>query len=128
VSLAELGARSYVNLATTRRNGREVRTPVWIAPDGDRLVIYTNAGSGKVKRIRNGGRVRLAPCDVRGRLRGDWVEASARMLDEPEERDRALEAVFRKYGWQMQLARALGTLSGRWSQRAAIEVRVGAPA
>jgi PPOX class probable F420-dependent enzyme len=124
VSPAELGAQSYVNLATTRRNGREVLTPVWIAPDGDRLVVYTNAGSGKVKRIRNGGRVRVAPCDVRGRLRGEWVEARARMLDDPAERDRALDAVFRKYGWQMQLARLFGTLSGRWSQRAAIEVRV----
>ena len=69
--------------------------------------------------------MKLASCDMRGVLRGEWVEARARMLDDPAERDRALEAVFRKYGWQMQLARIFGTLSRRWSQRAAIEIRLG---
>jgi PPOX class probable F420-dependent enzyme len=121
--LTELSREAYVNLATLRRNGREVQTPVWIAPDGERLVVWTNRNSGKVKRIRNDGRVRLAACDVRGRLRGEWVEARARVLEDPDERDRALEALFRKYGWQMQLARLGGRLSGRWAQRAAIEIR-----
>jgi len=125
VSLTDLGRESYVSLATFRRSGAEVQTPVWIAPDGDRLVVYTNARSGKVKRIRNGGRVRLAPCDLRGRLRGggDWVEARARVLDDPAERDRALEAVLRKYRLQMRLARLFAGLSGRWRQRAALEIR-----
>ncbi len=91
-----IGDESYVNLATFRKNGNEVRTPVWIAPDGDRLLVYTNATSGKVKRIRNKGRVRLAPCDMRGKLRGDWLDASARMLDDPVELDRALGGVIGK--------------------------------
>jgi PPOX class probable F420-dependent enzyme len=118
----ELGRARYVNLATLRRNGREVRTPVWIAPDGDRLVVYTNVTSGKVKRIRNDGRVRLAPCDVRGGLRGDWVEATARLVDDPQDRDRGLRAIERKYGWQMRAARFAAQLSGRWAQRASIEI------
>ncbi len=124
----QLGAETYVNLATLRKNGREVKTPVWIAPDGERLVVYTNANSGKVKRIRKGANVRLAPCNARGGVRGEWVDAWARMIEDPAERDRALEAVFRKYGWQMQLGRLFATLSGRWSQRAAIEVIPGPPA
>ncbi len=120
----QLGRETYVNLATFRRNGREVRTPVWIAPEGDRLYVYTNATSGKVKRIRNGERVRLAPCDVRGKLRGDWVEGRARMLDDPDARERGLEAVVRKYGWQMRLALLASRISGRYAQRAAIEIEV----
>ena len=119
-----LGRESYVNLATFRKTGEEVRTPVWIASDGEHLVVYTNATSGKVKRIRNGGRVRLAPCDLRGGLRGDWVDGQARMLDEPAELDRALDAVIRKYGWQMKLALFASRLSGRYNDRAAIEIRL----
>ena len=119
-----LGEETYVNLATTRKDGREVLTPVWIARDGERLVVYTNVNSGKVKRIRNGGRVRLASCNARGKLRGDWLEVRARMLEDPSERDRALEAIFGKYGWQMRLGKFFGTLSGRWAQRAAIEIRL----
>ncbi|TDJ11009.1 MAG: PPOX class F420-dependent oxidoreductase [Deltaproteobacteria bacterium] len=121
---AAIGDETYVNLATFRKNGNEVRTPVWIAPDGDRLLVYTNAKSGKVKRIRNQGRARLAPCDMRGKLRGDWLDASARMLDAPGELDRALGAVIGKYGWQMRLALFSSRLSGRYKDRAVIEIRL----
>ena len=122
MGLGDLARAEYVNLATFRRNGQEVRTPVWIAPDGGRLVVYTNATSGKVKRIRAGGRVRLAPCSYKGDVRGDWVEAHARMLDAPAERDRALAAVVRKYGWKMRLALLASRVSGLFAQRAAIEI------
>ena len=118
----QLGDEAYVNLISFRKNGDEVRTPVWIAPDGERLVVYTNAKSGKVKRIRNGGRVRLAACGVRGALKGDWVEGRARMLDDPAERDRALDAVVRKYGWRMRIALFSGRLTGRHADRSAIEI------
>jgi PPOX class probable F420-dependent enzyme len=121
-----LGRERYVNLATFRRSGHEVQTPVWVAPDGDRLVVYTNAKSGKVKRIRNDGRVRLAPCDARGRLRGEWVEARARLRSDPAEMERGLAAIRRKYGWQMDLLRLGARLSGRWAERAVIEIDVQA--
>jgi PPOX class probable F420-dependent enzyme len=124
VNREELGRERYVSLASFRRDGREVRTPVWIAPDGDVLVVYTNAKSGKVKRIRNGSRVRLAPCDVRGGLRGDWVEARAQLRDDPAGRERGLAAVVRKYGWQMQLALLASRLSGRYRDRAIVEIEL----
>jgi len=120
----DLGSERYVNLATFRRNGSEVRTPVWVAPDGDRLVVWTNVNSFKIKRLRRDARARLAACNGRGDVQGAWVDATARVLEDPAERDGALEALFRKYGWQMRAARFFGTLSGRWRQRAAIEVRL----
>jgi len=91
VSREELGRERYVSLATFRKNGKEVRTPVWVAPDGEHLYVYTNRTMGKVKRIRNDGRVRIAPCDVRGGLRGEWEDGHARMLDAPDELERGLE-------------------------------------
>ncbi len=123
----ELGALRYVNLATFRKSGREVCTPVWIASEGEKLCVYTNVTSGKVKRIRNDGRVRLAPCDARGHLRGDWLEASGRMLDDPEGVERGLAAIERKYGWQMRLALFASRLTGRYSQRGVIEISVPPP-
>ena len=120
----DLGRERYVNLATFRRNGSEVRTPVWVAPDGERLIVWTNVNSFKVKRLRRDGRARLAACNARGDVRGAWADATARVLEDPAERDRALEALFRKYGWQMRAARLFGTLSGRWRQRAAIEIQL----
>ena len=120
-----LGDETYVNLATFRRDGREVRTPVWVAHDGEELVVYTNGRSGKAKRIRREGRVRLAACDARGRLRGEWVEGRARLRDDPGARDRGLAALRRKYGWQAELVLLGARLFGRYAQRAVIEIRLG---
>ena len=47
---------SYVNLATFRRNGREVRTPVWIAGADCLYYVFSEGNAGKVKRIRANGR------------------------------------------------------------------------
>ena len=85
----------YVSLATFRRDGTEVRTPVWIATAEGAAVIYTNATSWKVKRIRNNENVRLAPCTARGDIRGDWVDATARIVDHDAGRDRGIELSFR---------------------------------
>jgi PPOX class probable F420-dependent enzyme len=122
----DLARERYVSLASYRRDGREVRTPVWIAPDGERLVVYTNRKSGKVKRILREARVRLAACDARGRLRSPerWVEARARLRDDPDGRERGLAAIGRKYGWQMGLALLVSRLSGRYADRAVIEIEV----
>jgi PPOX class probable F420-dependent enzyme len=122
--MRDLGSERYVSLATFRKNGREVRTPVWIAPEAGKLYVWTNRTSGKVKRLRANRRVRLAPCDARGKVRGEWVDGRARLLEGPEELERGLETVIRKYGWQMRLALFTSRLTGRYAQRAVIEIEL----
>lgn len=41
----------YVNLATFRRDGREVRTPVWMAEAAGRHFVFTARSLGKIKRL-----------------------------------------------------------------------------
>lgn len=67
-SFDALAGESFVSLTTFRKSGVPVSTPVWIARDGADLVVTTPKESGKVKRIRNSGRVELTPCDRRGRV------------------------------------------------------------
>ena len=119
-----LGDEAYVSLVSFRRDGREVPTAVCIASDGEDLVVYTNAQSGKVKRIRGRDRVRLAACDARGKVRGGFVEASARLRDDPAARERGIAAIQRKYGWQAHLVMLGARLFGRWPDRAVIEIRI----
>jgi uncharacterized protein len=92
-----LGAEKYVLLTTFRRDGRAVPTPVWVARDGDELVVFSAPDAGKVKRIRRDGTVRVAPCDLRGRRRGDDVPGHARLLDDAAAR-RVHGLITRKYG------------------------------
>ena len=70
-----LGNARYVSLATFRRDGRAVETPVWFAPHQGRLYVFSEATAGKVKRLRNDPRARVAPCNVSGRRRGSPVGA-----------------------------------------------------
>ncbi|HUE43302.1 MAG TPA: PPOX class F420-dependent oxidoreductase [Candidatus Sulfotelmatobacter sp.] len=87
-----LDKHDYLNLETFRKNGAGVRTPVWFAADpetdirsrGAKLFIYTVGNTGKVKRVRNNSRVRIAPCDRTGDLQGDWIDANARIVEGAE--------------------------------------------
>ena len=84
MTLADEIVRSrYVSLTTYRKNGTPVATPIWHVPHGDELWMVTEAGSGKVKRIRNNPQVRVAPCSLRGTVAPDAPSATgtARLLD-----------------------------------------------
>ena len=82
-----LEGKKYLSLETFKKNGAGVRTPLWFAADSastSKLYIYTIDNTGKVKRIRNNGRVRVAPCDMRGTVQGDWMDAHAEIVTGPE--------------------------------------------
>ncbi len=81
-----LEGHSYARLTTFRKSGEPVSTPVWFAlgPGHERVYVFTDVESGKVRRIRNDPRVGLAPSGFRGRPRGAEVRAEARVLDRAE--------------------------------------------
>ncbi len=117
-----LEGERHLLLATFRRDGREVATPIWFAEDGGALVAFTAGDSGKVKRLRNSSRARFAACDARGRVHGPWHDASAELVADPTAVARALASLHAKYGWLMLLADFFSRLMGRYSKRAYLRV------
>jgi uncharacterized protein len=93
MSFSPFVGQKYLNIETFRKNGEGVKTPVWFAEDPSanlqsneaRLYVYTIGASGKIKRIRFNSSVRIAPCDMRGTVKGDWVEARAEIVTGEEE-------------------------------------------
>jgi PPOX class probable F420-dependent enzyme len=112
----------YISLATFRRSGHTVATPVWSAEHAGRFYVFTAAGSGKVKRLRNNPRVRVAPCGPRGQVRGAWIDGQARRIEDPAIETAAYAALLAKYGWQMRLLNFCSRLSGRIEERAILEL------
>jgi uncharacterized protein len=94
---AGLDGYAYCQLVSWRRDGTPVPTPVWFAVENGRLYIKTEIPSGKVRRIRNDGRVQVAPCTVRGRPLGGAVPGRGRVLGAWEEQV-AERALRRRYG------------------------------
>jgi PPOX class probable F420-dependent enzyme len=113
-----------MSLATFRRTGAEVKTPVWFAAAEGKLYVFTAGDSGKVKRLRHSSRARLAPSDARGRVRGVWRDAAARTISDTGAIERARAALRAKYGWQMWLTDLLSRLTGRIRRRAWIEIEL----
>jgi PPOX class probable F420-dependent enzyme len=112
-ALVSLQDHKYISLETFRRSGQGVRTPVWFAADPSsveppKLYVYSTADSGKAKRIRNNPRIRIAPCDVRGRLLGDWVDARAEIVT-GDQAHRGTELLKKKYFPWKQLLDFLAT-------------------
>jgi PPOX class probable F420-dependent enzyme len=114
----------YVNLATYRRSGIEVKTPVWIAKIAGLYYVFSAGDAGKVKRIRATPRVRLAACDLRGNLRSAWMEAHARIVLDPALIVEVRKALRNKYGLVMRLTDILATMTGRIRRRAYIEIEL----
>jgi uncharacterized protein len=99
-AFAALGNEQFLSLTTFRRSGERVSTPMWVARDGDALIMFTPQASGKVKRLRNNPRIELRPCDRFGRVK-DGVEPVAGMaevLTDEDSRERATGIIRREYG------------------------------
>jgi uncharacterized protein len=122
MNAAELDGHRYLSLATLRRSGAAVATPVWFAAEGGALWVVSAGDAGKVKRLRNSPRVRIAPCDARGGLHGAWQDATARLVSDPALIARARAALRAKYGWQVRVLDFFARLSGRARRRAWIAI------
>lgn len=114
----------YLSLATLRKNGDLVPTPVWAAPVADKLYVFTAGNSGKVKRLKNFSQIRLAQCNAGGKLLGGWSPASAYLVDDPLEVRRAVLALESKYGWKMKMTDLGARLTGRYAKRAYIRIEM----
>ena len=76
-AFSAFAGQRYLNLESFRKNGAAIRTPLWFAQDGETIFVYSTADSGKAKRIRRDVAVRIAPCNMRGAVSGDWIAARA---------------------------------------------------
>jgi hypothetical protein len=110
----------YISLETFKRDGSGIKTPVWCAPLDGQIAVFTEAKAFKVKRLRRNAKIRVARCDVRGKVRGTWCSGTGRIADSQFEQDLAYAALQKKYGWQMRVTDLFSTLSGRINHRAVL--------
>lgn len=122
--IKQLEAGKYVSFATLKRSGDYVATPVWFAPLNGYYYLFSAGDAGKVKRLRNFSEARLAPCTVSGKLKGEFMDTQAYLLESPEDIDTALNALHKKYGLSMKITDFLSGLMGKKDKRAYIRVEI----
>jgi uncharacterized protein len=91
-------------VVTFKRSGEPVPTPInhALSEDG-RLFFRSEPAAGKIKRIRNGARVLVGPCNYRGKPRGPLAEGRARILSGIES-ERAAKLVRGNWSPTMSIA------------------------
>src|SRR6476660_662897 len=116
----DLGDERFISLTTYRRTGAAVSTPVWVAREGDALVVTTPADSGKVKRLRHTPRVEMRPCGRTGKVRdgAPVVAGQVEIVDEDQPQ------LFRsKYGLEYRLFMGIERL-GKAGRRPRVLLRI----
>lgn len=114
--------QQYLNLETFRKTGAGVRTPVWFVREGEVLFVRTIANSGKVKRIRNRGSVKIAPCKVDGALLGEWQQAEACEVKDEAIAHKVDRLLGKKYGLMKTLFAWMSALQRR--QYSVLKIKV----
>jgi PPOX class probable F420-dependent enzyme len=123
MTLKQFEKQQYLNIETFRKNGQGVKTPVWFVQDGETLLVWTEAGSGKAKRIRSDGTVRVAPSTGSGEPVGEWLPARAQSDESPEALQHLEKLMKKKYGIMFNIFGFLGRLRGG-SKSTAIKIQV----
>lgn len=90
----------FISLATFRKSGVAVATPVWVVRDGDALLVTTPTGTGKLKRLANNTDVEFRPCSRSGKVAdgAPVAYATAEVIDTPELRAHNVALLKKKHG------------------------------
>ena len=116
---------AYISLSTRKRDSNFVYTPVWFAQGEDgaeeacNYYVFALKKSGKVKRIRNFPDVKIAPCDIRGKLKGDWIDAR---VDEVEGIKTGFAHLRKKYGLKFRIGDVISWIVGNFHRRQIIRL------
>jgi len=110
-NLEEIESEKYISLETYRKNNQPVKTPVWFVIKNDLIYVVTRDQTGKVKRLRNNLQVKFALCTIKGKVTGEWVSGTAKILAEDETKD-AVKWRDRKYGFMAKIAKFLSKGKG----------------
>lgn len=117
-----LRREKYINLETFKRDGSGVKTPVWFAHEAGRtdgaLVFMTDGRSWKCKRLGRNDQVKLAACDVRGGVHGEWIRARCHKIEDPGEVRAAAKTLAKKYHVVWHTLSVMSRIGRRFPHRA----------
>ncbi|MDH3278953.1 MAG: PPOX class F420-dependent oxidoreductase [Nitrosopumilus sp.] len=112
-SLDEIKSEKYISLETYRKNHQPIRTPVWFVVRDELVYIVTRNQTGKVKRLQNNLKVKFALCSIKGKITGEWISGTAKILTGNEIKE-AVKMRDKKYGFMAKIAKFLSKNKGEF--------------
>lgn len=99
-ALSRFEGEKVISLETYRKNGDPVRTPVWFVKEDGVIYVHTDDSTGKIKRIGQNTKVRIAPSHFRGKPKAEYIDATAELETSPETVEKYHSLIYKKYGLQ----------------------------
>ena len=127
--VSSLADERFVSLTTFKKSGEKVAGAMWLARDGDALVMWTPADSWKVKRLRRDRRVELTPCGRTGTVRdgASTTCGSAEVDPDPAATARVEGLIKAKYGVEFYVITFLERILARGRKdRVAVRITIDA--
>ncbi len=115
----EITQGKHMLLTTFRKNGAGVATPVWTVPVSDgRVGMWTGAGTGKYKRLRNNPHVTIQTCTARGQTKpgAEILDGTAEIVRSGARYDEVQTSIRAKYRWLIPIAKRVSRLQGRYKR------------
>ncbi|MGK0498750.1 MAG: PPOX class probable F420-dependent enzyme [Oceanicoccus sp.] len=130
----QLQKARYFSLATKKRDGSMVATPVWFSHDNNAdndkningektFYVFSADDAGKVKRLRNFSNVTMAPCTITGRSLGGTIHGHGELMTDQITVQHAYRLLQKKYGVQLRLLDFFSRLGGKFHRRVFIKIR-----
>jgi uncharacterized protein len=123
--LSQFAGEKYICIETYRKTGDPVRTPVWFVEENGELLVRTDSDTGKMKRIHNNPRVRVATCNIRGNVKGEWVEGEARKVD-TNSSEHVFSLLKKKYGTMYRMVRFTERFSRSKAKPVGLAIQISA--
>ena len=102
----QIKSQKYISLETYRKNNQAVRTPVWFVIKNGLILIVTRDQTGKIKRLRNNQKVKIATCSIKGKTSMVMMPGTAHILTDKETAE-AIKLRDKKYGFFSKVAKFL---------------------
>ncbi len=112
-NLGEIDSKKCISLETYRKNNQAVRTPVWFVIKNDLIYVVTRDQTGKAKRLRNNQQVKIATCNIKGKVSGEWVSGTDKILAEEETKE-VVKWRNKKYGFMAKIGKFLSKSKGEF--------------
>ena len=105
-NLDEIKLEKYISVETFKKDGTSVKTPVWFTIKDNLVYVVTRDQTGKVKRLKNNLNVKIATCNIKGKIKGRWNSGTVEILNK-QETEEAVKRRDKKYGFFSKMARVL---------------------
>ncbi|MDH5431149.1 MAG: pyridoxamine 5'-phosphate oxidase family protein [Nitrosopumilus sp.] len=105
-NLDDIKSEKYISVETYKKDGTAVKTPVWFTIKDNLVYVVTRDQTGKIKRLKNNHNVKIATCNIKGKISGKWVSGTVEIVGEYETKE-AVKRRDKKYGFFSKVARFL---------------------